>query len=1164
MILLTVIAVGLLSLSSISLRSTGQTAAMSSARANARLALMLAIGELQKNAGPDTRVTARADILDKDNAPLLGAWKSWEGTDHETSGAVAGRPISPGDYKSKKSDRFLGWLVSGDPTNLNSSDKLPPTDASASRIALIGENTLGSDQTKLQVNLDPVFVNSKKGAYAWWVGGENQKARLPQPDVSKTTKSPADWANKMKSDSSADPKALGMESLLTDPDSAAKAVTLKQTDLISQSGNQKASREHFFDLSTVSTGLLTNTATGGWRKDLSLFTERYDDLPASDLPLFRLTPEEDSSQGRATSQQPLAANSLLYPWSGYRSGSKPADKAGAVASWANLTDYALSYRKFNSSGSLDLQSRPIADMADNYKYLHQVQQMPIVARMQLVFSYYARQANTGSDGILKISVGIMINPVITLWNPYNVTLKTVGDMYFTLGGSNGAPFPIAIKHTINDGNPNNINPYYNSLLSGSVNYPNKYVQGGKFIKFYIPADTISNMPPGATMVYSPIGGSGTNWQYPNAAPVKLGPGYHSTDGGFLFFFPQAGATADTAAQSYVPNSIAGSTKIEIDAKFDNGFTLKEDSSSAPTCGIRMIVRSDADLPNTDSQEIEYRMLIPQENVNKGTEHMVSSVSALQMKERADPFLSLVCGLRFGANSYASLGQPIASTTTFQPSKGVLQSSPLATYTATGGLDAADPSIKKAYLGTRSPVNSSLDYSFVKHTGVGGFTPNIGDGNCGYIMSGFQTGDGLKRYIAAELPASPLASLGDLQNWDMRFGNPIPPFAYNVIGNSDASPLLPPTAVVNNGDASNLQHDDSYCANHLLFDDWFFSSIAGGQSGQFGGNQSRLKTCYTDFVKGDVPLVNRAYQPLAEDSTLVKQSGSAANSLFDEQVNQSDSWRKIAARLEVEGMFNVNSTSVAAWRALLGHARGQQVPYYNAGGSVLLGTKADYQVSRFSVAGDSLVGTSGSSGEFSAASAITGYQKLDGKMLDDLAQEIVNQVRKRGPFLSLSEFVNRQLSSDKELAVAGAIQAALNQLEKSSNLNKDAAGSFSADNKYSSDKVSNAEYQFKEAATGIAIYGAPGWVRQADLLSPLAPILSARDDTFVIRAYGDARDANNKVIAKATCEVTVRRTRNYCDSTDAADFVDPPTSAMNRTFGRKFEIVLFRWLSTSEI
>ena len=40
----------------------------------------MAIGELQKNAGADQRITARADILDANtaNPRLTGVWKSWD------------------------------------------------------------------------------------------------------------------------------------------------------------------------------------------------------------------------------------------------------------------------------------------------------------------------------------------------------------------------------------------------------------------------------------------------------------------------------------------------------------------------------------------------------------------------------------------------------------------------------------------------------------------------------------------------------------------------------------------------------------------------------------------------------------------------------------------------------------------------------------------------------------------------------------------------------------------------------------------------------------------------------------------------------------------------------------------------------------------------------
>lgn len=61
MILLTIIAVGLLTLSSISLRSSSQGQAAAEARANARMALMMAIGELQKELGPDSRISTPSD-----------------------------------------------------------------------------------------------------------------------------------------------------------------------------------------------------------------------------------------------------------------------------------------------------------------------------------------------------------------------------------------------------------------------------------------------------------------------------------------------------------------------------------------------------------------------------------------------------------------------------------------------------------------------------------------------------------------------------------------------------------------------------------------------------------------------------------------------------------------------------------------------------------------------------------------------------------------------------------------------------------------------------------------------------------------------------------------------------------------------------------------------
>jgi len=129
MVLLAMVAVGLLSLSSITVRASSQGQAEATARANARLSLILAIGELQSLAGADTRVSARADILDETHPPVLGVWKSWEGTNHEISGNFAGRPKSPGNYQAAKEGRFLDAMAEEVVNQVRARDFLDPTDA---------------------------------------------------------------------------------------------------------------------------------------------------------------------------------------------------------------------------------------------------------------------------------------------------------------------------------------------------------------------------------------------------------------------------------------------------------------------------------------------------------------------------------------------------------------------------------------------------------------------------------------------------------------------------------------------------------------------------------------------------------------------------------------------------------------------------------------------------------------------------------------------------------------------------------------------------------------------------------------------------------------------------------------------------------------------------
>ncbi len=706
---------------------------------------------------------------------------------------------------------------------------------------------------------------------------------------------------------------------------------------------------------------------------------------------------------------------------------------------------------------------------------------------------------------------LLLNPVITIWNPYNVEIPMT-PLQFNFP----KPLPTALRYTING-----TQTPFRSLTNGSTNYGPISTQSS--LNYSI--STAAPLKPGETRVFShqsaPVDAN-------TGARLPLTPGFSPTGGHYFVL------------QSSAPTN----TSIDVEVALDTAY-----NDIAVGVGVYLdMLRQD------NRRHLVYRMVYTPELARQVYSNIqgLGGVTASELASTIGnprPFLTTIFGARMTSNTHLS-------------AKGFVQSSPLVNYTAMGRKDEVEPTISRQYGGTRHPVNSPFDFSFEALSAAGSdVLPNVGDGNSGYIVTGFTSGTGVSRCVVAGIPLRPIASLAELQHWDLRYENPIPPYAFNIIGNSDATPLLPSNAVTNPGDSPlpvNLQHDDFYCANHLLFDDWFLSSIAPNPN-TFGPAGPSLQDTYSDFIEGKEPLANRAYRPIAEDTATDN-----PQSLYSQNVGNGAAWRKIASRFEVEGMFNVNSTSVTAWRALLGHARNQKIPYIESSGNtwdVALSEPTDYAFTRTNVAGD----TRASNASFGDTDPeIGGYQVFDEQILDRLAEEIVIQVRLRGPFLSLAEFVNRQLSTG-ELALAGAIQTALNKLSADAGSNP-----YQTVQDLSSPSLAQPPghpaqaYKFPEAAIGYGAYGVPGWTRQADVLRPLAPILSARDDTFTIRAYGDARDASGRILARATCEAVVRRTRDFVDAADAADTITPLTSETNRTFGRRFQLVSFRWLHDSEI
>ncbi|TVP78981.1 MAG: hypothetical protein EA353_07260, partial [Puniceicoccaceae bacterium] len=122
------------------------------ARENARLGLMIALGELQKHAGPDQRVTARADILGGGNHAAHAQY--WTGIWNTTNPSAAPQ-----------------WLVSGnnpDPsTPLNDQNSIvlnvyDPSDYSNSL------GLTGAIRRETRVPSVSIDLGRLRGEFAYW------------------------------------------------------------------------------------------------------------------------------------------------------------------------------------------------------------------------------------------------------------------------------------------------------------------------------------------------------------------------------------------------------------------------------------------------------------------------------------------------------------------------------------------------------------------------------------------------------------------------------------------------------------------------------------------------------------------------------------------------------------------------------------------------------------------------------------------------------------------------------------------------------------------------------------------------------------------------------------------------------------------------------------
>jgi len=192
MVLLGLLAIGMLSLSAITLRASGQQDAMNVARANAKLALLIAIGELQKEMGPDMRVSAKAAIFDQNanteaiegvsQPNWLASYESWGNwLNASYTNPASGESLNIRDtYTPKREKMFRRWLLSL-PEGMGGDINAPLNPSGwndSNSVVLVGGGSLGAAASAEQVTRAYLNEIAGNGRSAWWIGPENHKARI--------------------------------------------------------------------------------------------------------------------------------------------------------------------------------------------------------------------------------------------------------------------------------------------------------------------------------------------------------------------------------------------------------------------------------------------------------------------------------------------------------------------------------------------------------------------------------------------------------------------------------------------------------------------------------------------------------------------------------------------------------------------------------------------------------------------------------------------------------------------------------------------------------------------------------------------------------------------------------------------------------------------------
>ncbi|MCX6878640.1 MAG: hypothetical protein NTW21_33225 [Verrucomicrobia bacterium] len=1166
MVLLTLLAVGLLTLSSITLRASSQGNAMAMARSNARLALMLALGELQQSVGPDMAITATSEIISaKPNKPhLTGVWDSWNYS-----------PNTPSlDYPGKKLELFRKWLVSDRDFAATRDRNYVTIAPTGETIQLVGARSLGATTAEstdtVSAGKVPIYRNGRnEGAYAWHVADEAVKARINayrDPSQNQSLWQKRALLAGHRSDPSVvqakDGTHLSFLPLDTKVDDytkahelAGKLLSLNQVDLIAAS-KQIAKFRH--QVTLYSMGLPTNVREGGLKQDLS------------------------SMFGMSSTTLPTAYNNLKL----YASTHKITGISDPY--WSSLKGYYDVYKEPGLNSNTPVyykapqEAVPITQLTPPKKYYP----APVIARVEILFSFVVRESHgpwsAGSTGRPELTrMGhLLYAPIITLHNPYNVSLK-FDQLDLDIKG-----IPMAFNFTVNDQPQNNEPVSFNEMfVDGAVRKEKSFLLSiSNWSSFDSTVPVPITMKPGQTLVCGP---------YINGAAIFGNAGY---EGAAVFFDYTNTLTGTTSARARCkPGFLGKQVSYDID-----WLTLSEHASGFTTDDNRgvLIIKPEDHLfiewkvkPNTGI--IQDKMTVNATLTTQGTAMEMGGLefdydNAALAKNYPTTFrypdLKSVPNYFVAENLYESNFKPISEQTNVR-SIALLSA---CARNANGGVydhgtrDKIGNGLNRQLNGrlagrpflhhnpARTPtvvdLKTDLPGRYSHELNVQPLLGNVDDifnidaTNRGYGLTSNTVTRGIKSGSYLELPTGPLQTIADFRRSNALTSGLLPTFVQPV-ANSYASPLIATTSVVQNGVAKYSLLDHSVLANHALYDGFYFSTFATY------GTKS-VETVFTDFIEGTKPLLSQAFEPyLPAGKTLA----AAKSELFVAGRASPTAYQTAAEYQLIRGAFNVNSTEVQAWKALLASMSHNMVQTLWATTATLKENPSTLiPIMPMSLVNGGVVNSYNPANAASIDNKLTndwnGYRELTPEQLEELAEKIVAEVRLRGPFLSMSEFVNRRIGPESDLTRKGALQAAIDNSTLNQNLFAGAVTEVRLQ-----DVADEKLYKFAtpNAAIGNPAAGAPGWLSQGDLLRILEPGATVRADTFVIRVCGEAHDDKGRVSARAYAEAVVQRIPEYVNpldrpSTNVWSPNSKSTNSDNKTFGRRLSLLAFRWLADSEV